>query len=71
MLQSPKLHKLSRIKRSQVMSLGKLAPQHLIFVGIETKNLLHRKASSTHTKALLGGGPLNVDYEFVEMHFHW
>jgi len=29
------------------------------------------KASSTHTKALLGGGPLNVDYEFVEMHFHW
>merc|ERR1719219_2873758 len=29
------------------------------------------KASSTHTKALLGGGPLNADYEFVEMHFHW
>merc|ERR1719219_479052 len=29
------------------------------------------KASSTHTRALLGGGPLNVDYEFVEMHFHW
>jgi len=29
------------------------------------------KATSSHTKALLGGGPLNVDYEFVEMHFHW
>jgi len=28
-------------------------------------------AVSNHTKALLGGGPLNVDYEFVEMHFHW
>lgn len=26
---------------------------------------------SNHTTALLGGGPLNVDYEFVEMHFHW
>ena len=23
------------------------------------------------SKALLGGGPLTVDYEFVEMHFHW
>ena len=28
-------------------------------------------AVSNHTTALLGGGPLNVDYEFVEMHFHW
>ena len=28
-------------------------------------------AVSNHTKALLGGGPLTVDYEFVEMHFHW
>jgi len=23
------------------------------------------------SRALLGGGPLTVDYEFVEMHFHW
>ena len=28
-------------------------------------------AVSNHPAALLGGGPLNVDYEFVEMHFHW
>ena len=28
-------------------------------------------AVSNHSKALLGGGPLNVGYEFVEMHFHW
>jgi len=23
------------------------------------------------SRALLGGGPLTVDYEFVQMHFHW
>ena len=28
-------------------------------------------AVMNHTRALLSGGPLNVEYEFVEMHFHW
>ena len=36
-----------------------------------TGDTLKLFAVSNHTKALLGGGPLNVDYEFVEMHFHW
>ena len=36
-----------------------------------TKETLKLYAVSNHTKALLGGGPLKVDYEFVEMHFHW
>jgi len=24
-----------------------------------------------HSKVLLSGGPLNIEYEFVNMHFHW
>ena len=28
-------------------------------------------ATKDHTPALLSGGPLNVEYEFLEMHFHW
>ena len=28
-------------------------------------------ATRNHTRALLSGGPLNVEYEFLEMHFHW
>ena len=28
-------------------------------------------ATKNHTQALLKGGPLNVEYEFLEMHFHW
>ena len=28
-------------------------------------------ASQNHTRAFLSGGPLNVEYEFLEMHFHW
>ena len=28
-------------------------------------------ATNNHTRALLSGGPLNVEYEFLEMHFHW
>eukprot|EP00092_Neocalanus_flemingeri_P011527 GFUD01012422.1.p1 GENE.GFUD01012422.1~~GFUD01012422.1.p1 ORF type:complete len:383 (+),score=108.08 GFUD01012422.1:63-1151(+) len=28
-------------------------------------------ASQNHTRALLSGGPLNVEYEFLEMHLHW
>ena len=36
-----------------------------------TGDTLKLFAVSNHTTALLGGGPLNVDYEFVEMHFHW
>lgn len=27
--------------------------------------------ASKSSQAVLGGGPLTVDYEFVEMHFHW
>ena len=34
-------------------------------------NTLKLVASVNHTTAILSGGPLNVDYEFVEMHFHW
>jgi len=36
-----------------------------------TGNTIKLKAKSTHTKATIEGGPLNVEYEFVEMHFHW
>jgi len=36
-----------------------------------TGDTLKLYAVSNHTKALLGGGPLTVDYEFVEIHFHW
>lgn len=36
-----------------------------------TGTTLKLLAAANHTRALLGGGPLNVDYEFVEMHFHW
>jgi len=32
---------------------------------------LYAVSNNNHTKALLGGGPLTVKYEFVEMHFHW
>ena len=28
-------------------------------------------ATRNHTRALLSGGPLNVEFEFLEMHFHW
>ena len=28
-------------------------------------------ATKNHTQAVLSGGPLNVEYEFLEMHFHW
>jgi len=36
-----------------------------------TGHTLKLKAKSDHTSAIIAGGPLNVDYEFVEMHFHW
>jgi len=29
------------------------------------------KTSNGHTKAFVTGGPLNVPYQFVEMHLHW
>jgi len=40
-------------------------------VAKNTGDTLKLLASANHTKALLSGGPLNVAYEFVEMHFHW
>eukprot|EP00088_Acartia_fossae_P070033 TRINITY_DN9276_c0_g1_i1.p1 TRINITY_DN9276_c0_g1~~TRINITY_DN9276_c0_g1_i1.p1 ORF type:complete len:375 (+),score=66.16 TRINITY_DN9276_c0_g1_i1:43-1167(+) len=36
-----------------------------------TGDTIKLKAKSKHTKATIEGGPLNVEYEFVEMHFHW
>ena len=39
--------------------------------GLISGDTLKLVAVSNHTVAMLSGGPLNVDYEFVEMHFHW
>jgi len=55
----------------------KLSGHHLLSIrkgtlyAENTGDTLKFKAKSTHTKANLDGGPLNVEYEFVEMHFHW
>jgi len=40
-------------------------------VAKNTGETLKLAAKSDHTQAIIAGGPLNVDYEFVEMHFHW
>jgi len=55
----------------------KLSGHHLLSIrkgslyAENTGDTIKFKAKSTHTKANLEGGPLNVEYEFVEMHFHW